>query len=82
MTFELYGWIIEYYVFSISYGHGNSGRGRPESRGNAFKKVNNQRRTMRATSPKDHTDDPGQARGVVHPGPWRQNSDVSHSLSY
>ena len=41
MTFEFYGWIIEYYVFSISPGHGNSGRGRPESRGNAFKKVNN-----------------------------------------
>ena len=50
MTFEFYGWIIEYYVFSISPGHGNSRRGRPESRGNAFKKVNNQRRTMRATS--------------------------------
>ena len=38
MTFEFYGWIIEYYVFSISPGHGNSGRGRPESRGNAFEK--------------------------------------------
>ena len=50
MTFELYGWIIEYYVFSISPGHGDSGRGRPESRGNAFKKVTNRRRTMRATS--------------------------------
>ena len=41
MTFEFYGWIIEYYVFSISPGHGNSGRGRPESRGNAFNKVKN-----------------------------------------
>ena len=42
MTFEFYGLIIEYYVFGISPGHGDSGRGRPESRGNAFEKVNNQ----------------------------------------
>ena len=43
MTFEFYGWIIEYYyVFSrISPGHGNSGSGRPESRGKDFKKVTN-----------------------------------------
>ena len=39
MTFEFYGWIIEYYVFSISPGHGDSGRGRPESRGDAFRKM-------------------------------------------
>ena len=31
MTFEFYGWIIENYVVSISPGHGDSGRGRPES---------------------------------------------------
>ena len=52
MTFEFYGWIIEYYVFSISPGHGNSGRGRPESRGNAFKKVNNRWPPRCATSQK------------------------------
>ena len=47
---EFYGWIIEYYVFSISPGHGNSGRARPESRGNAFEKVKNRVCTRCATS--------------------------------
>ena len=37
MTFEFYGWIIEYYVLSISPGHGNSGRGHSESRGYALR---------------------------------------------
>ena len=52
MTFEFYGWIIEYYVFSISPGHGNSGRGRSESRGDAFDKYLH-RRHARTTSARD-----------------------------
>ena len=52
MTFEFCGWIIEYYVFSISPGHGDSGRGRSESRGDAFDKYLH-RRHARTTSARD-----------------------------
>ena len=74
MTFEFYGWIIEYYVFSISPGHGNSGRGRPESRGNAFEKVSNRVSPKRATSRRAAQLAAARLQ-VQHRVPWRLLAD-------
>ena len=83
MTFEFQGWFIYYYMISTSAGHGNSGRGRSESRGDAFDKYLH-RRHARTTSARDtpvaaHVTNAENHVTLTLSGSWRDG--VSKSVS-